>query len=243
MPHIEDWFWQDLPATGSTNDDAISHSATAQHKKFVITAQRQHKGRGRRGRNWIGMDGNLFMSLGIESPLAELGELVFVVSLSLAQSIKTIAPHHNIQLKWPNDVLIDGAKISGILLEKGTGDYLIIGIGVNVTAAPELECLIYPAASLATKGIRIDRIELLRLFLSEFDRQLVIWREQGFMPIKQQWLDLACGLGSEIKVVQEQTEKRGIFSGVDDNGLLLLDMDGKIVKIYAGDVFFNKGKE
>ena len=84
---MKDWKWIDLPETGSTNDEARKYSAVAGGGKFVITAVRQNNGRGRRGRSWVGMEGNLFMSLGIEVPLAWPGQLIFIVTLALAQSI------------------------------------------------------------------------------------------------------------------------------------------------------------
>ena len=90
MPDMKDWKWIDLPETGSTNDEARKYSAVAGGGKFVITAVRQNNGRGRRGRSWVGMEGNLFMSLGIEVPLAWPGQLIFIVTLALAQSLSLI---------------------------------------------------------------------------------------------------------------------------------------------------------
>ena len=125
MPDMKDWKWIDLPETGSTNDEARKYSAVAGGGKFVITAVRQNNGRGRRGRSWVGMEGNLFMSLGIEVPLAWPGQLIFIVTLALAQSILKLSPAEDVRIKWPNDVLVRGCKISGILLEKGEGGYVI----------------------------------------------------------------------------------------------------------------------
>lgn len=239
---MKEWEWIDLPSVGSTNDVAVEHSSARKHGKFVITAARQENGRGRRGRSWIGLEGNLFMSLGVEVPLSRLGQLIFVVTLALAQSILKLSPQEDVRVKWPNDVLVRGGKISGILLEKGAGEYIIAGIGVNVKHAPELVGKSYRSISLAEIGINIERLELLELYLSCFDELFDLWQKQGFEPLRQKWLSLAVGLGQEIQVVQEQTEKRGIFSGVDADGLLLLDVNGKIEKICAGDVFFKENK-
>ena len=241
MPDMKDWKWIDLPETGSTNDEARKYSAVAGGGKFVITAVRQNKGRGRRGRSWVGMEGNLFMSLGIEVPLAWPGQLIFIVTLALAQSILKLSPAEDVRIKWPNDVLVRGCKISGILLEKGEGGYVIAGIGVNIAAAPDLPGQSYSAVSLREAGILTERVEFLKLYLSCFDELWDKWRNEGFLPLREMWLSLAAGLRTEIKIVQEQTEKRGIFSGVDENGLLLLERNGKIEKISAGDVFFEKG--
>ena len=239
---MKEWEWIDLPIVGSTNDEAVKQSAEREHGKFVVTAIRQENGRGRRGRSWIGLEGNLFMSLGVEVPLNRLGQLIFVVTLALAQSVLKLSPQEDVKLKWPNDVLVRGRKISGILLEKGAGDYIIAGIGGNVKHAPELVGKSYRSISLSEIGVDIERLEFLELYLSCFDELFALWAENGFETLRQVWLNMAIGLGEEITVVQEQTEKRGIFSGVDADGLLLLERDGNIEKICAGDVFFKENK-
>lgn len=239
---MKEWEWIDLPSVGSTNDEAVKYSHEHAKDKFVVTAYRQENGRGRRGRSWIGLEGNLFMSLGVEIPLHRLGQFIFVVTLALAQSIKTLSPRADVKLKWPNDVLVQGRKISGILLEKGARDYIIAGIGVNVKHAPDLVGKSYRSISLSEIGIEIERLELLDLYLSCFDNLFELWERKGFEPLREQWLNMAKGIGETITVVQEQAEKRGIFSGVDSDGLLLLDVNGKIEKICAGDVFFKENK-
>lgn len=240
MTIIEDWNWMDLEEVGSTNDEALAFSVHAKNKKFVITACRQGNGRGRRGRNWVGLEGNLFMSLGLELPLHLLGQLVFVVSLSLAECLKKLAPQADVKIKWPNDVLVGGAKISGILLEKGHRNYVIVGIGVNIKKAPQLSGVTYQMTSLADLSVEIDRIKFLQRFLKTLNRELQNWQQNGFAGLRNRWLTMATGLSAEIRVVQEQTEKRGIFSGVDENGMLLLKTNDKTEKIYAGDVFIIK---
>lgn len=156
MTELNGWYWQDKAETGSTNDDVFQLSQNPPAPKFVITAVRQNAGRGRRGRSWIGLDGNLFMSLGVREELKDLGQLVFVVSLSLAEVIAGLGA--DVKIKWPNDVLVGGAKISGILLEKAENEYITIGIGVNINAAPQLDTLLYRSTSLKDNGIVIDRL-------------------------------------------------------------------------------------
>ena len=235
---MKKWEWTDLASVDSTNDEAIKLSSEREHGKFVVTAVRQENGRGRRGRRWIGLDGNLFMSIGVEVPINKLGQLIFVVTLALAQSILKLSPHEDVQVKWPNDVLVRGRKISGILLEKGAGEYIIAGIGINVKYAPDLVGKNYDSISLSEIGVDIDRLMLMDIYLGCFDELFAQWQIKGFEPLRQTWLRLAVGIGQEIKIVQEQTEKRGIFSGVDLDGLLLLERNGTIEKICAGDVFF-----
>lgn len=240
MSEFEGWYWQDKAETGSTNDDAklLAHNPPAE--KFVATAVCQNAGRGRRGRNWIGMDGNLFMSLGIKEELKNLGQLVFVVSLSLADVISALGA--DVKIKWPNDVLVRGGKISGILMENVENGYIIIGIGVNIKAAPQLSTLLYRSASLKENGIEIDRLDFLRLYLKKFDENRNLWHKDGFEDIRRRWLQRAKGLGEEIRVMTEKGEESGVFAGVDNNGLLLLQKGDIVQKIYAGDVFYKEDK-
>lgn len=237
---IKGWGWLDLDEIGSTNDEAIRQSAAPLAEKFVITAKKQNQGRGRRGRSWIAVPGNLFSSLVLKVMLQDIGQMVFVVSLSLLEAIKQLNPKADVKLKWPNDVLVNDKKISGILLEKGADDYMVIGIGVNIVGAPELTEASYESVSLKNTGIEIGRLDFLELYLECFDRNYHLWQNSGFAPIKEKWLANAKGLGEEIVVNLENGKKTGRFSGVDENGLLLLETSGQIEKIYAGDVFIKR---
>lgn len=240
MSKLSEWEWQDFEEVGSTNDIAMELSANPPAEKFVISARSQTNGRGRRGRSWIAFEENLFTSLGLKIMLQDLGQLIFVVSLSMAEAVMKLNPQNEVRLKWPNDVLVGGRKICGILLEKGDGDYIIVGMGVNIKAAPELPDLIYPATSLVEQGVVIDRISFLELYLQIFNLNYQEWQSQGFASIKKKWLQNVKGLGEEIIVNTGQVEKKGIFTGVDENGTLLLQRQGQVEKIYAGDVFYLK---
>lgn len=243
MEKINNWLWTEHEETSCTNDDVKELCSGAESgKKFVVTTKRQSSGRGRRGRSWVSLEGNLFVSFGLEVELRDLGQMVFVVSLSLLETIEALQTGLEIKLKWPNDVLINDRKISGILLEKAAGNYLVIGVGVNISTEPDATDLLYPATSLQAVGINIERIEFLRSFINYFDNNLSEWKDNGFASIKKRWLNKAQNLGKAIFVNTELGSKTGIFNGVDDNGILLLATPNGIEKIYAGDVFF-KGKE
>ena len=161
MEYIGDWMLHDMAEAGSTNDEVKKLSANIRGQKVVISARSQTNGRGRRGRGWVSLDGNLFFSLGVENELKNLGALVFIASLSLWQTVRNLDPLLNVKLKWPNDVLVNDKKISGMLLEKGAGDYWVIGIGVNLKVAPLLVNTLYPAVSLAEAGINVERLDFL----------------------------------------------------------------------------------
>ena len=243
MEYIGDWMLHDMAETGSTNDEVKKLSANIRGQKVVISARSQTNGRGRRGRGWVSLDGNLFFSLGVENELKNLGALVFIASLSLWQTVRNLDPLLNVKLKWPNDVLVNDKKISGMLLEKGAGGYWVIGIGVNLKVAPLLVNTLYPAVSLAEAGINVERLDFLRSFIAEFDNYFNLWKTEGFEPIRREWLAHVKSLDEEILVRLEDEELEGIFRGVDEHGSLLLETSGRIRRIYAGDVFYPQRKQ
>lgn len=236
--YIEDWSWKDFDEVGSTNDEAKKHFISSDIKKFVVTAKRQSSGRGRRGRNWVSIDGNLFASFVLDFEPKYIGVLSFIVSLSVFDVIKNLSSNIDIKLKWPNDVLVEGKKISGILVEKGEGDSFVVGVGVNIVGYPQDINPLYHATSLQELGIITDRIVILKNYISVFNKYLELWKKSGFAAIRDIWLKNAKNIGQRIIVKFEKEEKEGIFYGVDDNGYLLLEHKGNIERIYAGDVFF-----
>lgn len=237
MSIIEEWYWQDFEEVGSTNDEAKLLAQSDNYDRFVVTSKKQSSGRGRRGREWIAIEGNLFASFGLKIDAKYIGELSFIVSLSALEMLKEYNYNLNVKLKWPNDVLVNDKKISGILIER-EGSFFIIGIGINVIDYPKNVDLLYDAISMKDVNIQSDRLDVLNKYIKHLNHCLSEWDANGFEIIKQKWLDNAKSLGKEIIVKFENDEKKGLFSGVDDNGYLLLDIDGSIEKIYAGDVFY-----
>lgn len=237
MQRINGWQWEEYDEVVSTNDTVRNLTNKKDGAKYVVTALRQTGGRGRRGRSWVSLEGNLFMSMAFEAELKNVGQIVFIVSLSLLETLRHLFPDINICLKWPNDVLVNDRKISGILLEKGEGDYIIAGIGVNIAAAPKIDGLVYPAQSLADFGFETERLDLFRAYLQTFEANYKLWLEQGFETIRSRWLANAKNLGKEILVRMNNEERSGIFAGVDENGTLLLERNNNLEKIYAGDIF------
>lgn len=242
---LGNWQWFDYPEVESTNDEALrSADILPENGKIVITAQRQTQGRGRRGRSWIGQEGNLFMSLLFPWHSAESGALVFIVSLALLQTVKVLKPQADVCLKWPNDVLLNGRKMSGILLEAAAVGTMVVGIGVNVKASPENKEILYAVTSLREAGIDCDRISFLQFFLAEFDKICTIYESAGMPKIAELWKKHAKGIGSPIVVRLPKSEEKGIFKGIDGNGMLLLATpSGDIKTIGAGDVFFDKDEK
>lgn len=240
--HFETWRWADYPELESTNDEALRLSSALSDKdKIVITTRRQTKGRGRRGRSWIGQKGNLFMSLLLHWPQAESGALVFIVSLALLRAVRQFLPQTDVCLKWPNDVLVEGKKVSGILLETAASGMMVAGIGVNIEAAPESREILYAVTSLRKAGANCSRIDFLKAFLVKFNEVCGIYKNSGMAALAEIWQSQAKGIGGPITVHMPKTEEKGIFKGIDGNGLLLLESSsGSIKTISAGDVFFDE---
>lgn len=223
----------------STNDTALEYSRKIKNQNLVIVAQMQTAGRGRRGRSWQSLKGNLFFTLLLEYPLRQLGTLVMASALSLLETVKYYKADADVKLKWPNDVLLNNAKVSGILLEKGEGEYIIVGIGVNIKQSPQAEEMLYPVISLEEAGITADAEDFLQKYLYHFEQNI----QEKASLLQQKWLQQAKGLGEEIMIKQENDELHGIFAGLDENADLLLQTNGEIQHILAGDVFYMEKKK
>ncbi|MBQ7632991.1 MAG: biotin--[Alphaproteobacteria bacterium] len=227
-----------LDEVDSTNNVALQLSSGIGGQKKVIQAKRQTAGRGRWGRIWHSTEGNLFFSVLLEFPLQQLGKLIMTAALSLLETIKQYNPQSDVCLKWPNDVLLNGAKISGILLEKGAGEYMIVGIGVNIVHHPSSIDMLYPATSLKEAGIQTTSEDFLQKYMSLFVCNI----KRSAADLRQGWLKNVRGLGTEIMVKQNGEERRGIFQGIDENADLLLRIGDRTQKILAGDVFYTGEK-
>ena len=230
--------------TGSTNDDAIQAARQGEPEGTLIWARRQTKGRGRRGRSWVSPAGNLHLSILLRPALASnrAGEIAFVASLAAADACAALAPKADIRCKWPNDVLADGRKVGGLLIESSIVadriEWLVVGIGLNLVAHPD--AVEFPATDLGLHAGRALAVEDgLQALATAFAARYRLWRDDDFAPVRAAWLARAAGLGSSIRVRLESQEFQGVFSGLDDDGALILSQaDGTQRRITAGDVFF-----
>lgn len=222
---------------GSTNDKA-QEFCLQKGKKTIVQAGTQTSGRGRRDHQWVSCAGNLFFSLVLEFDLKYLGHLVIISALSVWETIKELSPTADVLLKWPNDILLHNAKVCGILLEKGAGDYIIVGIGVNIAEAPKNINILYPVTSLKKEGINTTADAFLQLFLQKLSSNLEKRQQKGFAPLQQKWLDNVKNIGQEIVLKQEKRTDRGIFLGIDEDGNLLLKTENATEKFLAGEVFY-----
>lgn len=237
-------------AVTSTNDVAKHLAREGAAHGTVVAARRQEAGRGRRGRSWSSPEGNVYASVVLrpEVPADPAAQLSFVAAVAMAQTLGDLLPDTvPVRCKWPNDVLIDGAKVSGILLETETGsaggvDWMVLGVGVNVLRHPEPPAgdTGYPVTSLAARGaMATDPRNVLGAFVDTFRTWYDRWRVQGFAPVRASWLAVAYGIGGPVTVRLDRATLHGRFAGLDADGALLLERDGAATRrITAGDVFF-----
>jgi len=244
---------------GSTNALAMEAARAGDPGNLWIVSKRQEAGRGRRGRAWQTPEGNLAATLlaktGFDLKLA--ATLGFVAGLALADALAAVVPDtvslsiaadggngtgQRFTLKWPNDVLAQGRKLAGILLESTLLDRdrfaVAVGIGVNVVAYPDN--LPYPATSLAAMGANCDA-ETLFLALSDAWMNYVgLWDNgRGLDRIRRLWLAQAAGLGGEVAVNIGGAVVRGIFETIDEDcRFIIRDVTGAAIPVAAGDVHF-----
>ncbi|MEW9919176.1 biotin--[acetyl-CoA-carboxylase] ligase [Marimonas sp. MJW-29] len=236
-----------LDEIDSTNAEAARRAPTLGGPTWIFT-HRQTQGRGRRGRAWTDPAGNFAATLVFKpnEPLRAVALNSFVAAISLREALNALAPSDGYSLKWPNDVLLNGAKIAGILLESagnaGQVDWLAIGIGVNLRAAPEAQA-VEPGALRASSveaelGVRIDPLQLLDLLAINMDANRRLMQTAGFDAIRRIWLSHAARRGEVITARTMRDEIRGTFEDVDAEGNLILRTAGGEVAVTAADVFF-----
>jgi BirA family biotin operon repressor/biotin-[acetyl-CoA-carboxylase] ligase len=227
----------------STNAEALRLKRQGERGPLWITAERQSAGRGRRGRKWISVPGNLHASLLLTDPgpAEHWPQLSFVAALAVHDAVVELAPEirPRMGLKWPNDLLLSGAKFAGILIEGEGGEEagaVAIGIGVNCTAHPAEAA--YPATDLAAAGARVTAAALFAALSVKVPGRLAQWNGgNGFATIRADWLVRAAGLGDILRIALPDRELVGRFEGLDNAGcLVLIAPDGAETVVAAGDV-------
>lgn len=231
-----------FPELDSTNDEISRRAEAGAPDGLWVMADCQSSGRGRRGRTWVsGANGNLYCSglvrLQPTDPPAQ--QLSFVAALAVYDTLRSLVP--TLRLKWPNDLLVDGAKVAGILLESGgsaaSGQWLIVGIGINLASHPSDSER--PAADIASlTGVQHDAAQLLETLASGFASWRQRWQNSGFVAIKTAWLAASHGLGQQLVARLGNETIEGMFAGLEDDGALLLRLEsGQMRSIHAGEVF------
>ena len=239
--------------TGSTNSEAMQAARKGERGPMWFATTEQTAGRGRRQRAWISPRGNLASSVleVMDVTPAVAATLGFAAGLSLEAAVRAVsveaalraggADPFKFALKWPNDVLAGGQKLSGILLEAEAvpaGLAIVVGIGTNVVAAPEGTPT--PATSLHALGIQIAAEELFRALSDAWVEFRGIWdKGRGFSEIRKLWLERAAGLGEKVAINTGAATLEGVFDTIDEAGCLIVRTpEGKRIPIAAGEVYF-----
>lgn len=227
----------------STQTEARRRAVAGEAGPTWIVARRQTAGYGRRGRSWTAPEGNLSTTVLLRPPVAISGapQISFVAALAVADLIDRYAPGR-CTLKWPNDPLLDGRKVAGILPDSagradGKLDWLIVGFGVNLADSPSDTP--YPTASLfQATGQRPDPDVALAVLANAWEHRLGQWMEEGFTATRDAWLARAHGLGGPISVRLPNGTFDAVFEGLDLDGALMARLpSGEMRRVAAGDVF------
>jgi BirA family biotin operon repressor/biotin-[acetyl-CoA-carboxylase] ligase len=210
---------------------------------LAILARRQSAGRGRQGRGWDSPDGNLYLSVLLrpDVPLREAPQWSFVTAVALAETLKPLLPEAaQPSLKWPNDLLLQGAKAAGILVETGvaasnTLDWMCIGIGVNIASKPSL-----PDRATACLAEFLPAPPAPETWAAALLQNLAHWHEtrlrQGFDPIRDAWLLHGPAMGAAVSVKRDGALIEGAFAGLSPEGGLKLAKGGEVQLILAGEI-------
>jgi BirA family biotin operon repressor/biotin-[acetyl-CoA-carboxylase] ligase len=235
-----------LETTESTNSYAASILADGIHEGTVVMAEEQTAGRGRSGRIWSSEKGkNLTFSIILRPkvPPASIGVISLYAALAVAEAIRDITgkPAH---CKWPNDVLIDGRKLCGILsetsIEGGMLTSVIVGIGLNVNQT-EFPPAIQPAPTSLrlAAGKSFDRVGVLSSVLDRLEKRYADLQSQRFAEIIRAWESMAAMMGSEIRVATHDGVLEGVARGIAEDGGLIVRTNGTDRKVLAGDITIN----
>lgn len=203
-----------------------------------IVAEEQGAGRGRLGREWISARGNLYSTLllPVAAAPADVPQIAFVVALAVHDVVAGLCPSSTVKLKWPNDCLLSGGKVAGILCETVGRGLVAIGCGINVAHAPQ--GLAYETSHLTMGNPLVSVADAFTDYQTALARRLMQWDEgRGFAAIAVDWQSRALGLGETVQVNQSGTVRSGRFAGLASDGALRLQKpDGTLENVYAGDV-------
>ncbi|MGE0564554.1 MAG: biotin--[acetyl-CoA-carboxylase] ligase [Pseudolabrys sp.] len=228
---------------GSTNAEALALARAGEHGPVWITAKTQSAGRGRRGNTWSSPPGNLYATLLLTEPAppARAPQLSFVAALAVHDAITERTPGltDRLALKWPNDVLVGGKKVAGLLIEAENAPVFSVAIGVGINCVSHPDGTPFPATDLAVERATVSADTLFAALSRTMAARLAQWQAGADFPaIRRDWLVRAAGIGEMLQVRLPDRELTGRFMGLDDHGRLLVQPEsGPHLKITAGEVF------
>ncbi|HKI51633.1 MAG TPA: biotin--[acetyl-CoA-carboxylase] ligase [Geothermobacteraceae bacterium] len=230
----------------STNLTAMELGEAGAAEGLVVIAEQQTAGKGRLGRRWESPAGvNLYLSILLRPamPPWEVPRLTFLSAVAAARALQDVTGL-KVEVKWPNDLLVNGKKIAGLLNEMSAESdavhHVVLGLGLNInmTADQFPSELRYPATSVwLEKGTLTSRLDVVVALLEHFDRLYDEFLRCGMEPVRQAWQELFAMLGKAVRVESGPASLKGVVAGIDEEGALLLQLpDGTIEKVLAGDV-------
>lgn len=230
----------------STMDEARIQALEGANEGSVIAAYEQVQARGRRGRAWEAFRGNIHFTYITYSkaPLGQSPQLSFVACVAAGEALQAfLPPTHLLTYKWPNDVLLNGKKIGGLLLETHTIPdkeelCYLIGCGINLVKAPQK--VRYPTTSLQDEGIYLPLEETLKYVALSLDHYITLWKKEGFQPIHNLWMLRAANLEKTISIETQGTAQSGIFKGIDMSGAMILSRPDGTTYLSAGEVLWKE---
>jgi BirA family biotin operon repressor/biotin-[acetyl-CoA-carboxylase] ligase len=235
-----------LGRVDSTNTRARELAESGAADGTLVVAVEQTGGRGRHGRRWHSPPGNFYGSLILrpKAKLADTASLSLVIGLAALEAVEAVAGQRvDVTVKWPNDLLLHGRKLAGILLEgaadaDGRCSWLVAGLGVNLASHPDAPA--YPSASLDEAGLgEVTPDAFLAAYLAALSRHLPVWRAEGFAPFRNPWLARAAGLGRPVALRVGDIEHRGVLADLGLDGSILVESPaGCLDRFTAGELFF-----
>lgn len=234
------WRLETYDELGSTSDFCTARAKAGEPEGLAVLAYKQSAGRGSRGRSWQAPEGNLNLSFLLRPtlPAALAGFYSLLAGVVAAEAIEQFfAPPT--MLKWPNDVLLGGAKLAGVLIDAAPNgqslDWLVIGIGMNLRSAPQIPGR--ATTSLAAHGLTLAALDAANAILAGFSR----WHGAGAEAIRDAWLSRAHPLGTPLEIKTAHTTRTGTFAGLSPSGELLLQSKNRIEPVSTGDVMLGLG--
>lgn len=241
-PSAPPWRLRRYETLPSTSELCVRLAAAGEPEGLAVLALRQTSGRGTRGRGWVSPPGALALSVLLRprGRMTDTGQWALLAAVACAEALARHAPSPEIgaaiRLKWPNDLLMDGRKLGGILVDAASGEdgglgWLVIGFGANLGAPPELD-----GRQTAGLGGSAAPDEAAASLLERLDHWRRVRLLEGFAPVRRAWLDRAHPPGTHLRLRVGGQELGGAFAGLSDDGALLLQANGRVHAFHTGEV-------
>ncbi len=226
----------------STNDKAYELAEAGATEGTIVFAEAQTSGKGRMGRKWVSPPGEgIYMSLILrpDVDVSEISTITLIAALSVTRAIKETCSIEA-GIKWPNDIMIDGKKVCGILTEMKAEpdmvDFVVLGMGINVNT----DATLLPPGGISLRGVlarRVERVSLVKNILKNFENDYEKFRSNGFAALREECKASSAVLGKRVRVEEHTRSTEGVVSDIDEKGALIIETDdGSFSRMFSGDV-------